>query len=163
LASAVHASSIIDIVTLGVFDRATQIVHSLKYLAIVFALIYAPLFFVSDRYFALQEVARGGRFLQSGDVLLASKRAYRNATPRAGDVVTYELRTVFLRGNVQGRHKVQYEVGGIQIDRILAVAGQKVIADGALYVDGIESHARTDDPGSRDRKWQRRRATRENT
>lgn len=66
--------------------------------------------------------------IEIGDMVLSEKVSYRNASPQAGDIITFY--------NVDGEED---PFGGtlVYIKRVIAVEGQQVdIHDGRVYVDG---------------------------
>jgi signal peptidase I len=140
LAIAVHASSVIDLVFAATRSDLLRILYCVCYGGLVALVVYWPVSLLFSSFAVPAPIMQGKGFLQPGDVVIYNPSAYRSSQPRPGDVVVYQMASTRISSpltRVGGHGNVIYQVGGRQIDRILAGPGQHVKArEGKLEVDG---------------------------
>jgi hypothetical protein len=136
----IHAISLYDVAHTSTKGRLPRLFRSLLACGMIGVFLYLPLFNWVPQIAAPFFVHLDRPPLLSGDVLLVNLRAYRQATPKVGDVVLYDLNPVQLAGmTVDGRNAI-INLQGPRFDRILAIPGQSIIWNGnSLTVDGLPS------------------------
>ncbi len=131
----VHSASILDLFKFETNHRLSSIIASLVILAVVWTVIYQPIWAVLRAVAEPIMIQTNAPPLQRSDVLLVNHRR----SPEPGDVVVYTIPEVVSRTFNSGR-PVNYEFRGRQVDRIIAGAGQKVSHErGQLQIDGVAS------------------------
>ncbi len=139
LAVAIQAASIVDVVAGPASDLRQRLIYALVAIAVLGLFIYYP----AGRLLSL--VASPVQFnvaappFSAGDVVLVNASAYLRSGPQVGDVVLYGLleRQMPVLGVRYRGEPEWYRLAGDRIDRVLAVAGQKVACQGGkLLVDG---------------------------
>jgi hypothetical protein len=138
VAVAVHASSVIDLLFEARGAEQLRILYCFYYGGLVAVVVYWPVIFLFSRFAVPVPILQATGFLQPGDTVLYNPSAYRSAPPQPGDVVIYNMASARIpAAQSQGHRNVVYEIGGRQIDRILAGPGQHVTANGGeLQIDG---------------------------
>lgn len=138
MAFSVHSSAAMDIVTqtfsdAGVRDR---IVRSLVISAILGVLLYWPAIWFIGGVAQPHTVQTALAAFQPNDVVLVNQWA----VPKRGDIVLYEINYAPMNLPNRGREHVVVWYNGENIDRILAVPGDRVQCDsGRLLVNGSPS------------------------
>ena len=140
LAISVHASSVIDLVFSATQSHLLRILYCVCYGGLVALVVYWPAGVLASSFAVPVSIMHGTGLLQPGDVVIYNRSAYRSSPPQPGDVVVYEMASTRFSSpltRLGGHQNVIYQLGGRQIDRILAGPGQHVKArDGKLEVDG---------------------------
>ena len=152
LAFSVHASAAFDVFNqTSVRPRIREMMARSILITVALALcLYLPAYLLMSRVADVRTIQMTTEPLQEGDVVLVNRSAHRAGWPWPGQVVSYQLpgfRTEATR--VGYRMNAIYEYGGEQIDRVLAVGGDKVVWEkGALTVNGSPSPWRPLNPGA---------------
>jgi type IV secretory pathway protease TraF len=134
LAFACHAASIIDIVTSATVALRERVVISAACIAAVGFVVYFPAGRLLSQVVVPRVILRNVPPFADGDVVLYTPTNSLWSGLRAGDVVLYEPRPIAILDRSQHR---ELHIQGERIDRILAVAGQRIEwNDGRLMVDG---------------------------
>jgi signal peptidase I len=138
LAVAVHASSVIDLVFVATGTEQARILYCFCYGGLVAIVVYWPTIFLFSRIAVPVPILQATGFLQPGDIVIYNPSAYRWSRPHLGDVVIYNMASTQIPASqLQGHRNVVYQLGGRQIDRILAGPGQHVTTkNGELQIDG---------------------------
>jgi hypothetical protein len=132
LALATHISSIVDVVFSGCVARQERVVYTLVFCAAVGLLAYYPVVWLATRVVVPQRIVLDVAPFQAGDVFLYNPSAYGDEGPELGNVVVYDIPNA----RVTGVGAV-YDIRGLRIDRVVAVAGQTLQWDGErLLLDG---------------------------
>jgi type IV secretory pathway protease TraF len=146
-ALAVHISSIMDVLWPLAQGWRTRMVVSAACVAVVGALVYAPVVWAASQVVGVRTITMAAGPLHAGDAIL-----YRpGGSPDVGDVVLYEITPGTVQTRTAGGYAAQYVVMGEQIDRIIAGPGQSVTwKRPQLLVDGQPSRWQPLDPAAVD-------------
>lgn len=147
MAFACHGVSVYDVVrrsSEGIRDRAFRMLLGCGLLV---ALVYLPAYTFATRYVDAVVIQQNAYPLQAGDVLLVRPFSSGRSTPRAGDVVQYQIASQRVMGHTPAGIAAAYLIQGARIDRVLAGPGQVISwDDGQLTVDGQRSPLRPLNP-----------------
>ncbi len=139
LAFAVHAASIIDLLT----SSEDGLLRRIFAIPIVVTISLAAFYWGSGAavsQFALaRQIVRGASPFIAGDVVLVNQRAFASRPPQPGDVVLYRVpfRPEGFRMPSAGRQPAFLRIDGERIDRVIAGPGSTVRWDsGRLSVNG---------------------------
>jgi type IV secretory pathway protease TraF len=137
LAFTCHASSIVDVVTASTDEVRRRLAICAGLIAAVGLLVYLPAGRMVSYFVVPRVIVRDVSPFAAGDVVLLTPTGNAFRASRPGDVVMYEPPVV---STDRQQHRI-VRIEGARIDRILAVAGQRVVwSDGKLEVDGNPSN-----------------------
>lgn len=98
--------------------------------------LYVPIGWSVSQFVRPVTIEQTTRNFRSGDVVWYRPRAIATV----GDLVLYNVPAQMFSGHRDGQ-PINVQVAGIRINRLVAVAGQRVsVSDGKLFVDGKISH-----------------------
>ena len=143
LAFSVHASAAFD-----VFNQASprasireMIARSILISILVAMVIYLPANWLLSRVAGVRTIQITTAPFREGDVVVINPSLHRSGWPHPGQVVLYNLPAVRTEAIPREIHGTAiYEYAGERIDRVLAIAGDKVVWEaGTLKVNGSPS------------------------
>jgi Zn-dependent protease with chaperone function len=148
MAFSVHSAAAVDAVNQSVpcaHGFRAQMARSLFVTLVLALFIYAPIAWMASRFLTLQTLELGIGPFQPGDVVVIADRS-RAALPEPGQVVLYRLvseERIELQAGNNGHGRRLLDPSGTRIDRVLAVAGDRVRWESPnLYINDKPSSLR---------------------
>lgn len=135
LAISFHISSVVDVVFSNAADFRSRVVFTGACLVGLALFCYWPTVWATSQFVGFLMINQNAPPLQAGDVLVYNPNGYRWGPAKPGEFIVYDIPQQRLAGR-----GMQFHVGGVFVDRVLAWPGQAVeFRDGSIWVDGVVS------------------------